>query len=84
MLERSPPVIGVGNLLQSTPLFDAPNGGGKQIASWHAGIPVSWYAEVDGGAYQGSKRWYKVLANPDRFISTWTVFGTSSMRTISP
>ncbi len=73
-----PPVIGVGNLLESTPLFDAPDAGGKQIASWRAGIPVSWYAEVDGGAYKGSKRWYKVMANPDRFVSTWTVFGTAT------
>jgi lipoprotein-anchoring transpeptidase ErfK/SrfK len=79
-----PPVIGVGNLLESTPIFDAPDTNGKQVASWRAGIPLSWYAEMDGAPYKGSKRWYKVLANPDRFVSTWTVFGTATAGLQSP
>lgn len=78
------PVIGVGTLLESTPIYDAPNVGGKRIANWVAGIPLSFYAEVDGGPYKGSKRWYKVQTNPDRFISTWSVFATATAGLQSP
>ncbi len=72
------PVTGVGTLLESTPIYDAPNATGKVVANWTAGIPISYFGETDGGQYKGSKRWYKVLSNPDRFISTWSVFGVAT------
>lgn len=73
-----PPVVGVGTLLESTPIYEKPDTTGKQVTTWKAGIPLSYYAEVDGGAYKGSKRWYKVMSNPDRYVNTWTVLGTAT------
>lgn len=73
-----PPVTGVGTLLESTPIYKTPETTGEQVATWRAGIPVSYYGEVDGGAYKGSKRWYRVLTNPDRYINTWSVLGTAT------
>lgn len=72
------PVVGVGTLLESTAIYEAPDTTSKQVTTWKAGIPISYYAEVDGGAYKGSKRWYRVMTNPDRFISTWTVLGAAT------
>ena len=72
------PVVGVGTLTESTPIYEQPDTTGKQVTTWKAGIPISYYAEVDGGQYKGSKRWYKVMSNPDRYISTWTVRSTAT------
>ncbi len=71
-----PTPIGVGTLTESTPIFEAPDQSGKQITNWTAGMQVTYFAEVDGAQYKGTKRWYKVLTNPDRYVSTWSVFGT--------
>jgi lipoprotein-anchoring transpeptidase ErfK/SrfK len=46
------------------------------VTNWTAGMQVTYFAEVDGTQYKGSKRWYKVLTNPDRFVPTWSVFST--------
>ena len=37
---------------------------------------MTYFAEVDGTQYKGTKRWYKVLTNPDRYVATWSIFGT--------
>lgn len=71
-----PQPIGVGTLVESTPIYEAPDQGGKQITTWTAGMQVTYFAEVDGAQYKGTKRWYKVLTNPDRFVPTWALFGT--------
>ena len=71
-----PQPIGVGTLTESTPIFEAPDPSGKQVTNWTAGMQVTYFAEVDGTQYKGTKRWYKVLTNPDRFVSTWSIFGT--------
>jgi len=71
-----PSPIGVGTLLEGTPLFDSPDASSKQIANWVPGMQLTYFAEVDGGSYKGTKRWYKVLSLPERYVSTWTVFGT--------
>jgi L,D-transpeptidase catalytic domain/Bacterial SH3 domain len=68
--------IGVGTLLEGTPLFESPDASSNQVANWVPGMQVTYFAEVDGGPYKGTKRWYKVLTLPERYISTWTVFGT--------
>jgi lipoprotein-anchoring transpeptidase ErfK/SrfK len=71
-----PQPIGVGTLTESTPIYEAPDQSGKQVTNWTAGMQVTYFAEVDGTQYKGSKRWYKVLTNPDRYVPTWAVFGT--------
>ncbi|MDQ6601732.1 MAG: L,D-transpeptidase family protein [Chloroflexota bacterium] len=71
-----PQPIGVGTLTESTPIFEAPDQSGKQVTNWTAGMQVTYFAEVDGTQYKGTKRWYKVLTNPDRYVSTWSIFGT--------
>ncbi|MDQ2785642.1 MAG: SH3 domain-containing protein [Chloroflexota bacterium] len=71
-----PAPIGVGTLLEGTPLFETPDASSKQIANWVPGMQLTYFAEVDGGQYKGTKRWYKVLSLPERYVSTWTVFGT--------
>lgn len=71
-----PAPIGVGTLLEGTPLFEKPDAGSTQVASWVPGMQLTYFAEVDGGPYKGSKRWYKALSIPERYVSTWTVFGT--------
>lgn len=71
-----PSPIGVGTLLEGTSLFEAPDAGSKQIANWVPGMQLTYFAEVDGGQYKGTKRWYKVLSLPERYVSTWSVFGT--------
>ena len=83
---ETPPVSGVGTLLESTPIYKTPDTMGEQVATWRAGIPVSYYGEVDGGLYKGSKRWYRVMTNPDRYVNTWSVLGTATagLQTPSP
>lgn len=71
-----PQPIGVGTLTQSTPIYEAPDQSGKQVTNWTAGMQVTYFAEVDGTQFQGSKRWYKVLTNPDRFVPVSAIFGT--------
>ena len=71
-----PQPIGVGTLTESTSIYEAPDQGGKQVTTWTAGMQVTYFAEVDGTPYKGTKRWYKVLTNPDRFVPTWSIFGT--------
>ena len=71
-----PTPIGVGTLLEGTPLFEKPDASSNQVANWVPGMQLTYFAEVDGGQYKGTKRWYKVLTLPERYISTWTVFGT--------
>lgn len=79
-----PPIKGVGTLLESTPIYEAPDASGKKVADWRAGIPITFFDEVDGGQYKGSKRWYKVLTNPDRYLSTWTVFASPTLGLQAP
>ncbi len=71
-----PQPIGVGTLTESTPIYEAPDQSGKQITNWTAGMQVTYFAEVDGTPYKGTKRWYKVLTNPDRYVPTWSIFST--------
>ncbi len=68
--------IGVGTLTESTPIYETPDQSGKQITTWTAGMQVTYFAEVDGTPYKGTKRWYKVLSNPDRYVPTWSIFST--------
>lgn len=71
-----PQPIGVGTLTESTAIFESPDQSGKQVTNWTAGMQVTYFAEVDGTPYKGTKRWYKVLTNPDRYVATWSIFGT--------
>lgn len=71
-----PNPIGVGTLTEGTTLFEAPDASSKQYSNWVSGMQVTYFAEVDGTSYKGSKRWYKVLTSPERYVSTWSIFGT--------
>ncbi len=72
------PVAGVGTLLESTPIYKTPETTGEQVATWRAGIPVSHFGEVEGGTYKGSKRWLRVMTNPDRYVSAASVANTAT------
>lgn len=71
-----PPAIGVGTLLESTPIYETPDASGKQITNWTAGMQVTYFWELDGAPYKGAKRWYKVLSSPDRYVPVASIAGT--------